>query len=254
LAPPLAPSLETLRAYIAQATSIRELDLRELDWQDAVTAFDANPYALEQHRDEDEESTPVVEDIGVPTQRVPLSSHVRVMPRAQIPYDAMVVLDAMGEAQLQLTLDLFCLESAAGVAPYDPSARAAADTLRVRMQELADLRDALNDVYLEASDARAALLFSPGRPLAAYVRGLYVWACAVTASLTTLASSLRLLTPDWHALRCELESASAWNFDGLVPSAREDVASADAPELAERVEELFWAAQLAARGLEKRFG
>lgn len=223
------------------------------DWDDlGRTTFDCSPFALEQDRDEPEERTPIVSYDG--DKR---GSHVRVRAKSigpEIPFDAMRVLDAMGEAQLELTLDILCLESAASVVAYDPSARAAADTLRTRIHELADLRDALNEVYLEGGSARASLCFTPGRPLAAYTRGLYVWAGSVVRSLTTLAGQLRTLTPDWHALRQELASASAWYFDGLLPDAREDAAASGAPELAAKCEELFWAASLAFKGLEKPFG
>jgi hypothetical protein len=251
---PRPPGLDTLRLYANGAPPIRDLEPPTIrmapgglpDWEDlGRTTFDPSPFALEQEREEPEELTPVV-SYG--------SSHVRVVAREEIPFDAMRVLDAIGEAQLQLTLDIFCLESAANVATYDPSARAASDTLRARIQELCDLRDALNEVYLEANTGRASQLFMPGRPFAAYVRGLHVWSCAVVASLTKVAGGLRALTPDWHEFRKELESASAWFFDGLVADVREDLLRSDVPELGERAEELFWAAQLAQRGLEKRFG
>lgn len=221
------------------------------------TTFDRSPWALEQNVAGAEELTPIVayDDAHAGTPRPQLTSHVRARARVEIPFDAMQVLDALGEALLQLTLDIFCLESAAATTAYDPSARAAADTLRARIQEIADLRDAINEVVLEASaSARAATMFSPGRPLSAYARGILVWATSVVASLATLAAGLRTLTPEWSQLREELASARHWNFDGLIGPAREDLAESGATELAARCEELFWAASMAARGLEKRFG
>lgn len=228
------------------------------DWDDApATRFDVTPFALQDASTDDPE--------GVPTPRVPMpSSFVRVRRSPDAAADtcardreAVAFLDVMGEQQLNLTVNLFCLESSATGVAYDPSARAAADTLRTRIAELCDLRDALNEVYLEGSTAAASRLFAADAPLIEYVKGLYLWCAEVTAALTVLAAELRTLTPDWLELRRSLDRASHWYFDGLVPDVRHEVASLEAPallDLAGKVDELLWAASYAHAGLDKKFG
>ena len=230
------------------------LDLN--DWDDApATRFDVTPFALQDASNDDPD--------GVPTPRMPMpSSFVRVRRSPDVAIgdchsEAVAFLDVMGEEQLNLTVNLFCLESSATGVAYDPSARAAADTLRTRIAELCDLRDALNEVYLEGSAAAAARLFAADAPLIEYVKGLYLWCAEVTAALTVLAAGLRTLNPDWLELRQSLDRASHWYFDGLVPDVRREVASLEAPallDLAAKIDELLWAASYANAGLDKKFG
>ena len=220
------------------------------DWDDApATRFDVTPFALQDASNADPD--------GAPTPRLPMpSSFVRVRKSPDVTWnsDAVGFLDVMGEQQLNLTVNLLCLENAVDCVPYDRSARAAADTLRARITELCDLRDALNDVYLEGNDATAGRLFAADAPLIEYVKGIYLWCGEITAALTALASGLRSLTPDWLELRARIDRASHWYFDGLADDVRRDAHGLDAPDLADKIEELLWAASYAHEGLDRKFG
>jgi len=183
-------------------------------------------------------------------------SYVRVRPSPDATWDDTAgFLDAMGELQLNFTMNLLCLESSVDGVPYDPSARAAAVTLRQRIQELVDLREALNELYLGANEPRVRALFAPDGPLVAYLKGLYLFCDEATSALTAVSNQLRILQPDWLDLRARLTKASHWYFDGLASEVRAEMDQLDVrAELGEKVEEVFWAAGYAAQGLEKRFG
>jgi hypothetical protein len=172
------------------------------------------------------------------------------------------LLDELGDDDLNLTVSLLCLEQAAGSMPRDPSARAAAETLRMRIQDLVDLRDALHALVAHARDASIAHLFAPEEPLAVYVKGLYVWSAGVVDTLDELARALRELSPDWMRLRNRLDEASGFYFDGLVTKVRRQASAqhvhgrtTDATRaLCDSLEEVFWAASWLHRSLETRFG
>jgi hypothetical protein len=168
-------------------------------------------------------------------------------------------LDAMGEDQLNLTVNLLCLEHASEGVPYDVSARAAAASLRTRIQELSDLRDALNEIYLEASEAHFVPLLISDAPLPAYMKGLYLFCEEIISALTSLASGLRILQPDWAELRRRITDADVWYFNGLPREIQDELARLPVSEeiavrIGGRLEELFWAASYLHQGLEKRFG
>ena len=169
--------------------------------------------------------------------------------------DACAFLDAMGELQLNLTVNLHCLESSVLGATYDRSANAAAETLRTRIQELTDLRDALNELYFEATDASLAPLFAADAQLTAYLKGTYLWCNEITSALTELSNTLQALQPDWFTLRTRLDRAAMWYFDGLPNEVRvETERHAIRPDFVAKVEEVFFAARYLAHGLEKKFG
>lgn len=248
------------------------------DWDDPpMTTFDGSPFALEHIPPE-----PAPESIAPATEPAPATgpatsvatsapsdapahhpaSFVRArsadvtgpMPNAAWA-EASAFLDVMGELQLNLGVSLLCLDDAVGTMPYDRSAVAASETLRTRIQELTDLRDALNELYLDATDPSFAPLFAADAPLTAYLKGVYLWAGDVAIALDDLAKALRLLQPDWFALRTRLERAAMWYFDGLPNEIRPELARLGVSEsFTAKVEEVFFAARFLAHGLEKRFG
>jgi hypothetical protein len=246
------------------------------DWDDApMTMNDPEPYALESvatvrapetyppreaqpQAQGPEQSAP--ESIPGSAPESPRASYVRARnPDVTAPmsaqYQATAFLDVMGELQLNLQMSLLCLGDSVEGVPYDRSAHAAAETLRTRIQELADLRDALNEVYLDAGEPPFAPLFMADAPLVSYLKGVYLWCHDVTGALGDLAASLRVLQPDWFLLRERLERAAMWYFDGLPNEIRVEMEkNAVRADFVAKIEEVFFAARFLAHGLEKRFG
>jgi hypothetical protein len=97
----------------------------------------------------------------------------------------------------------------------DVSARAAETSLRCRVGALALVRNALTDVIELTDRAEYAQLALPSGQLAAYLAGAYLWLGDVTEALTTLATELNTLIPDWSAVRHRLNEVE-WIFDMLV--------------------------------------
>ena len=175
-------------------------------------------------------------------------------------------LEELGDEQLTLTVNLLCLEHAVDGIPYDPSARAAAQTLHERIQDLAELRNALNAIFIDSSDPRMASMIVGDAALGDYLRGLYAWSRAAIRAIEEVAGGLRSLEADWSALRSRLDDARAFYLDHLELTIHRDLSNMreHAPELADprdplsdiddHLEELFWAASRLAHGLDKRFG
>jgi ferric-dicitrate binding protein FerR (iron transport regulator) len=80
---------------------------------------------------------------------------------------------------------------------------------------LALVRNALTDVIELTERAEHAELALPNGVLAAYLAGAYLWLDDVADALTTLATELNTLIPDWSAVRHRLDEV-AWIHDMLV--------------------------------------
>jgi hypothetical protein len=218
------------------------------DWDEdqfcGPTRYDVSPFALEDWS----ESTPVVAVVSS-------DSHVRMRPQPPAS-DGSRFIDGLGEDLLNIHVALVCLEHSSGEQPYDRSARAAFDSLKARTEQISELYQALNEIYLDAADPHLHSLFGTDAPLSAYAKGLVLFTSEAILALTDLARSLRVLQPDWFSLRRRLEEASHWYFDGLPREIREDALSVVPPDhpLHDHLEELFWAAAQLDRGLEQRFG
>lgn len=238
--------------------------LASLDWDDlGATTFDVSPFALE--------DAPC-NDVAAPAEpeRVPSHSFVRLRTgpseeerlEAARRADAVGFLDMAGNRQLNLTVNLMCLTDAVREIPHDRSARAAADTLRARIQELHDVHDALNEIYCDAGHVAGLMpLFASDAPLSSYLSGIYLWCDDVIAALGALAAELRSLQPEWATLRRRLADASTWYFDGLPGEIRaaltrlEVVGPIEArARFEDDLEELFWSASWLHQGLAKKFG
>jgi len=174
--------------------------------------------------------------------------------------EARSFLEELGDEQLTLQMSLLCVEHVVEGVPRDPSAHAAAHSLRARIDDLADLRNALNAVYLDAADPRMCAMLRHDGPLAEYLRGLYAWSKGVLRALEDVARELRVLSPDWAQLRTRLEDARAFYLDDLESAVRREAGALFVEEgdplgeLSAHVEDLFWAASYLAQSLEKRFG
>jgi hypothetical protein len=185
---------------------------------------------------------------------------LREAPRA----DANTALDALVEEQLTLTMGLLCL--AAPVAPYDPSARAAAQTMAERIADLARVRDALDDFQLDLFDPRVAPLLRNDGPIVEYLRGIYTWLKGVIRAFEDLGPELWALSPNWLRLRSRLEDADAFYMKNLEPLIRAQAARLrhEAPEIADprdplhafrpHLDALLASTRHLHDGLQRRFG
>ncbi len=203
-------------------------------------------------------------------------SHVRL--RADVPafppvapivhLDAQDLLDELCEDQLTLSMNLACLERVVEEAPRDASARAAIQTLELRLVDMAALRDALAAVQTASVDPRLQRLYATDSVLADYLRGVYAWGHAIVRALDQLASSLRVLSPDWAMLRWRIEEARNFHFDELQEQIRTDVVAlsivanggslgSDPPDVAalqHALESLFTTTNAVEQHLDERFG
>jgi hypothetical protein len=234
-----------------------------LDWDDTgPTVIDVSPFALEgAAKKEPLEPTPTPRHSFIRTKPAPVtptapangSTELRAWVSKHL--EAKRFIDSMADRQLDLTVELATLENAATEVTKD----AAAQMLRARAQEISDVRDALNEVYLDAGEApELAELFAPGAILAQYVSGIYLWCDATIVALGAFAMSLKGGSTDRCALRAALAEASGWYFDGLAEAARAEIAklpervAEDArARFAEDLEELFWAASWLHEQLQK---
>jgi len=177
--------------------------------------------------------------------------------------DASTFLDEIGDEQLNMVVSLVCVERVLDHLPHDPSAHAAAQSVRARIADLAHVRDALEDVYASSSNPVFAALFSPDGHLADFMRGVYVWVGVVLRALERVSIELRELQPNWARVREKIDEGSYFYFRELIELVRVDVetlritAPESAPAIAElddRLEELFFATGMLRAKLDERFG
>jgi hypothetical protein len=151
------------------------------------------------------------------------------------------MLDDLASEQLTFTMGLLCFESDGEGLPYDPSTRAAAQTLALRLGDLATVRDCLQAFQLDLYDARVSPLLHVDGPVAEYLRGVYAWTKAVIRAFEDLRSELRALSPNWAKLRARLEDASTFYLKDLEPLIRAQAARLrhDAPEMTDPRDPLY---------------
>jgi hypothetical protein len=176
-------------------------------------------------------------------------------------------LEELAVEQTALTRSLRGASEIIGTIPRDPSAHAAAQSMRDRLADLGELKAALDAVYLDATDPRMHEMLGRDSALTEYLRGLYTWCKGVLRAFEELASGLRVLTPDWALLRARLDDARAFYLDELEGLLHGELARlrlhSNGPasgtgdplsDLDAHLAELFWAAAYLATSLEKRFG
>jgi hypothetical protein len=177
--------------------------------------------------------------------------------------EASSFLDEIGDEQLNMMVSIVCIERMLDRLPHDPSAHAAANSIRARIADIAQLRDALEDVYASSANPLFASIFSADGHLADFMRGAYVWAGIVLRALERLSLELRELQPDWARLREKIEEGTYFYFRELIELVRADVEAlaitmpehkAEIDELDARLEQLFFAAGMLRARLEDRFG
>ncbi len=176
------------------------------------------------------------------------------------------MLEEFGDEQLTMTVNVMCVEHIIDGVPRDPSSRAAAASMRERLDDMCELRAALNGMYLLATDPRMRELLGRDAPLTEYLRGLYAWTKAVIRGFEESGYALRSLGVDWALLRARIEDAAPFYFAELEPeiaaaAARLRLVSPEAShpgdplsELDEQLADVFTCAARLATGLERRFG
>jgi hypothetical protein len=177
--------------------------------------------------------------------------------------DGRSFLDELGDEQLNMMVSFVCVERLLDKLPHDPSAHAAAASVRARLGDIASLRDVLEDVYDASHDPRFARIFASDGHLADFMRGAYVWAGIVLRALERVSLQLRDLAPDWCRLREKIDEGTYFYFRELVDLVRAEVEALriTAPEYArevddfsERLEQMFFAADWLRSRLQERFG
>jgi hypothetical protein len=119
------------------------------------------------------------------------------------------------EAHMGLAADLAWLQQLldADLEGESPEAwrrvAAHADTVRRLGAHADSVRDALYELYCDASDDRVGGLLGSGAPLEQHVRCIYEWCRRVLAMLGALVNSLRAGGPDWAVAKSQFRSASA---------------------------------------------
>ncbi len=192
-------------------------------------------------------------------------SHARVRSRG-VEDEYLAVLEELGDEQLTMTVNLMCVDHIIEGVPRDPSSRAAAVSMRERLDDMADLRSALNGMYLMATDPRMRDMLGRDAPLTEYLRGLYAWAKAVLRAFEQSGYAIRSLSVDWSALRARIEDAAPFYFAELENEivdalARMRIVSPETnhpadplSDLDDQLADVFMSAGKLARSLEQRFG
>lgn len=148
----------------------------------------------------------------------------------------------------RLAVDLAHVERALGEA-YDPSM--ATSAMRVRVQEMCEVADALERIHVLSLDDGLSALFAHHTALSRYLRGLKRWCGSFAAVCHQLVEDVRVGPADWSTLRRRVATAAASHRPDLVVAAAEELAvlrdsrpdlRARTDRLAAEVEELFSAA------------
>ena len=196
------------------------------------------------------------------------SSYVRVRPSAEV---AIVqrFLEEIGSSQFTLTMRLYALERYVRADGQTPATEAARTALGLRLSELDHLRDALNELYLEAAAPELSDALAHDGVFTEYLRGVYAWAESVLRALEILNGELRSLSPDWFRMRARITDARDFYLDHLEEEVRGAIealnrsarasggstssASIIVHDLGNKVEAVIGAARVLLRGVERRF-
>jgi hypothetical protein len=190
------------------------------------------------------------------------SSYIRVRQSDEV---AVVqrFLEEIGAAQFSFTERLNDLERATAAGPALPSTEVARAAIAARLAELDHLRDALNDLYLEAAAPEVADALAQDGVFTEYLRGVYAWAESTLRALEVLDGELAALSPDWFRMRRRLTDARDFYLAHLEVQVRDSVEALNRgskPEAGKviravtaRVDGVVTAAQALLKGVSSRF-
>jgi hypothetical protein len=102
---------------------------------------------------------------------------------------------------IQLASRVHSLEQQLDGLPADPATDAAVTVVRSALDPIAEVRDALYEVYCDAADLRMRPMASPGSPLTEYIGALYLFAERAVSALVLLVAGLKAGQPDWAGAR-----------------------------------------------------
>lgn len=137
--------------------------------------------------------------------------------------EAQEFIDQIGDAHLNLTVELVCLRRTVEELAAMPRGATLARALEHREAVLVQLRDALERLHVRTATRRLHPIFLPDGPLADYLRGLYDWLDASVRAFGALVASVRFGRPDWALFRFRLSEARAFHFPELDAAIRADV-------------------------------
>jgi hypothetical protein len=110
------------------------------------------------------------------------------------------------DAHMNVASNLLCLEQAADSIKSKPSA--ARRIVEKSLAPLGEVRDALYELYCDATDARMQPLLDAMGPLPVYVRALYLWYNSVLEALVALATDLQRGQPDCAYLQAAIDRST----------------------------------------------
>jgi hypothetical protein len=119
------------------------------------------------------------------------------------------------EAHMALAADLAWLQQLLDAEADGESAEAArrltahAGTVRRLGAQVDSVRDALYELYCDATDERVRPLLGPGAALAEHVRCTYPWCARIVVMLGGLVNGLRAGDPDWGLAKTQFRTATA---------------------------------------------
>lgn len=135
---------------------------------------------------------------------------------------------------------------------YDPSVNAALKTVAARLSDVADVRDALDDVLATMWLAHAQPYVRSA--LVTYLEGVQRWVLAVVEELMSLANDLIKMSVDWSKVRFRLALAQAEWPTELVSEMRDDLLRLEQSELTDTVDDLVFVLHVLDANLAQRFG
>jgi hypothetical protein len=211
----------------------------------------------------DTPSDPSAASTTLPEARAPRSSYVRIHGDDQSMGEAERLVEALGDEQLSLMVDIVCLEHDLDELEEAAPERSALGALRRSVSDLVDVRAALSDVVDDTALPTVLPLMTLRSPLAVYLKGLFVACDRIVVTLSDVACKL-LNSPniDWHETRARLGEAEVTVFDGLTAEIRGDLAALAFAEpstqralerFAAKVDQLLWAVWYMRERLAHRF-
>jgi hypothetical protein len=163
------------------------------------------------------------------------------------------IRESLANDQLNFTVDLLHLQRLLeGEVPFR-SAHVTAAAIRDRLGELEDVRDAI-EALLALRDGRLQPLLGSGSPLAAYLKGLYLFSNGIVEAFEDLLTEPPGSRVEWTALRWRIAEAAHFHFDGLIYAVRCELQRLkNAEHLVATIEELFFAATYLHEQVQRTF-
>jgi hypothetical protein len=165
------------------------------------------------------------------------------------PRDEAEALRLLVASQTALTEHLASAQAELSELPYDPSSRAAANTIAARVSDLLDAREALDAFMAEVWDRESIAM-----ELARYLGGIQRWIVATAGALSDLAHDLVGAHADWSRFRFDLALAKAEWPTELHDIAFERIQTMESAAAEDAFAEVSFALHVLSVNLDQRFG